>query len=366
MKMCNKCILPENYNGIIIDENGECNFCKETKLKQEDSSITCFSNEEELIKCLEKYKSHNNKYDVLVPLSGGVDSSNALIKIVEQFKLKPLVYHNDHGYEDEIATNNVKKLCKELNVDLIIMQHDFSFMKKLWKYMNEANVPGLSTCYVCGNILYLNSIELADKLNIKLIINGYSKGQAAIVNNQAAGIDFLEQQIEVIRETADKEFIYEFMNKHKVLEKKITYSSKKDLEKDVDPEKIMIIPFYIFNFYKTDKDAMKELLMKRFDWQPMKTSYPKRTTNCEMVWLNTYMDYQKSGYSMYHTEYSELIRRGELTKEQAISDLKFEPQHDLITRLAREIDVDIDIFKRKNNFALNTEKTNEIEVEFEL
>ncbi len=66
---------------------------------------------------------------------------------------------------------------------------------------------------------------------------------------------------------------------------------------------------------------LKKNITKYCDWQPMKTSYPKRTTNCEMIWLNTYMDLKKMNYSNYHLEYAELVRKGEITLEQAICDL---------------------------------------------
>ena len=53
--------------------------------------------------------------------------------MVEDFHLRPLAFHNDHGYEDPAAVENVKKLCKTLDGDLIIWQLDLEFMKKLWK-----------------------------------------------------------------------------------------------------------------------------------------------------------------------------------------------------------------------------------------
>ncbi len=146
MNICQKCVLPENFPGITFDNKGICNFCNEAKNKMPEKD---FENEAELIRCLEKYRNPNKKYNVLVPLSGGVDSSHALIRIVEIYKLRPLVFHYDNGYEDSVATDNAKKLCMALDVDLIIFQQGLSFMKKLWKYTNEFG-KGLSVCYVCG------------------------------------------------------------------------------------------------------------------------------------------------------------------------------------------------------------------------
>jgi len=353
MMKCVKCVLPESVEGILFDEKGVCSFCNGFVKKKSENNKSPFVDENDLAKCLEKYKDPSRKYDVLVPVSGGADSSYALITIVEKFKLKALAYHNDHGYEDETATNNVKKLCKELNTDLVILQHDLGFMKKLWKYVNESDVKGLSCCYACGNIIFINSLELADKYNIPLVINGYSKGQAAMTNDKSSSLDLLEKQIELFESSGDRDFFNEFMRKYKFLEMKRSFCKREDLENKGESDRILVIPFYIFDFYKTDKLVLREEIRKRFDWQPLKASYPNRTTNCEMIWLNTYMDRQKMGYSMYEIEYSELVREGEMTREQALSDLEFYPPAGLVERLASEVSVNLDKFK---NLKADTEK----------
>ncbi|OPZ88704.1 MAG: hypothetical protein BWY74_03024 [Firmicutes bacterium ADurb.Bin419] len=361
---CVKCVLTDSVENVKIDEKGVCNFCNSFEKKKSADKISPFKDEKDLIECLEKLRDPSRKYDVLVPVSGGVDSSYALITIVEKFKLKALAYHNDHGYEDKTATENVKKLCKELNTDLVILQHDFAFMKKLWKYVNETSIKGVSCCYACGNIIFINSIELADRYNIPLVMNGYSKGQAAMTNDKSSSLDLLEKQIEIFQNTGDREFFNEFMGKYKILERKKSFVTREDLENQNESDRILVIPFYIFDFYKTNKSVLAEEVKKRFDWQPLKTSYPNRTTNCEMIWLNTYMDRSKMGYSMYEIEYSELVREGELSRELALSDLEFNPPAGLVERLAQEVDVDINKFKDKDSSLEKQTKNKKLEADF--
>ncbi|UCH98492.1 MAG: hypothetical protein JSV88_17045 [Candidatus Aminicenantes bacterium] len=364
MKVCKRCVLPQTYPGIEFDEEGTCNYCNNSREKEISAPADPFDNEQQLIECMEKIKKTGGKYDVLVPLSGGIDSCNALITIVEKFKLKALGFHNDHGYEDEVATDNVKKLCKQLDVDLVIMQQDLLFMKKLWKYVNESD-EGLNSCYVCGNILYINALEVADKFNISLVINGYSKGQAAMMSDKDCASVSLEKMIKVIEKTGDKAFFYEFMDKYKILQKKKDYQTRDDLEMGLEPGKILVVPFYVFDFYKTDKEALIKEVQKLFDWQPMPTSYPARTTNCEMIWLNTYMDRKKMGYSLYEIEYSELIRKGEMTRQQVLTDLEFNPPAQLIQRLAHEIGVDIKLFKKENQSTGAGTENETVNIEFD-
>ncbi len=126
------------------------------------------------------------------------------------------------------------------------------------------------------------------------------------------------------------------MNKYKA------YQAKQDLLDDVDLEKILVLPFFIFQFYKTDKEHLKKVCQERFDWQQMENPYPARTTNCRINWLTTYVDLKKYKYSIYTDEYSGLIRAREITREQALAGLRFEPPYDLIMKLTGDIGVNLD------------------------
>ncbi len=341
-KVCKKCILPDTFPDISFDDHGICNYCNNNIDVSENDQRIHFDSETEIIDCLQKYKKLNKRYDVLVPLSGGVDSSAALINIVEKYQLKVLGWHNDHGYEDATATENVKKLCKALDVDLIVQQHDMAFMKKLWRYTQEAYGTGLSGCFVCGGVLYANALEIADRFGIPLIINGYSKGQAEMMSNKKNAMESWEKMISKFQE--DESFFNEFLERQKPMNKQKIVLSRRDLEQAVDPTKILVMPFYLFRQHKTDKKELRKVCESRFDWQPMEFSFPNRTTNCEMVWLNTYFDLHKMNYTMYHEEYSSLVRKGEITREQAQKDLNFDPPEGLVEKLAEEIGLDPNIF----------------------
>jgi hypothetical protein len=353
MQICKKCVLPETYPGIKFDEEGVCNFCNEHHQRGKEKQEELFSSEEELISSLQKYKDLKNDYDVLVPVSGGVDSCCALIKIRETFGLNPLVFHNDHGYEENTASENVKKLCKSLDVDLVIWQHDFEFMKKLWRFVIRSQVKGINICYVCGNMIYLNAVEMAHKFRIPLIINGYTKGMIPILSDKGTGREKFNELIGEMLALKDKSFLEKFMKKNERLNQQKMFLAKEDLESGIDPEKVLVIPFYIFNFYQSDKDVLKKVCVDRFDWKPIKTTYPGRTTNCQVNWLNAYIDLEKMNYTFYHDEYSSLIRVGELTREQALKDLEFNPPPGLIEQLTKEIGLDTDSQseKTKKDFA---------------
>lgn len=341
MKICNKCILPETFPDISFDANGVCNYCNKNTEKRIDGNGAVYETENDVKQALERYRTHNNKYDVLVPVSGGVDSCYTLIKIVRDFNLTPLVFHNDHGFECEGATENVRKLCKVLNVDLMIYQHDYEFMKKLWRYMFASDNKSLKTCYVCGNVLFNNSIEMADRFNIKLLINGYSKGQITdyFLKDGDMGRKQIMEMMRFSLRTDDKAFARKFQDKFTILNKLKICLTKESIEQGILPDQISYIPFYLFKFHRTDKEVLKRECRKIFDWKPLEYSYPGRTTNCMVNWLNIYHELKQDSYNVYHPEYASLVRTGEMTREQALADLDFNPPEGLIAYLKKEIEL---------------------------
>jgi len=337
-------VLPETYPGISFDQEGVCNFCNEY-VRVRKNTCTHFDNEQELKQALEKYRNIHEKYDVLVPLSGGVDSCHTLIKLVKEYGLRPLGFHNDHGYEDKTATENVRELCHVMNIDLLVIQQDVVFMKKLWKYVMESDAYGLTSCMPCSNILYMNAIELAARYDIKLVINGYSKGQAQMINDKSVGVGMLQEMQKIIRKAGDKEFYEQFMLKFSSLNKLSTYHTKDDLLKPVNRSKILVVPFFVFKFNKTDKEALRKEIRTVFEWKSIPYSYPKRTTNCRMNWLGTKVDNIKMNFSVYDVEYAEIVRAGDFSREQALDDLEHTPPEGIIEKLAEEIDLDFDKVK---------------------
>ena len=122
-------------SGIIFDKNNICNFCSSFKKKFKPKK------ESDLIKIINKIKKENNSniYDCAVGLSGGVDSSWALFKIVEM-GLNPLVIHLDNGWNSKLAQTNIYNLVHKLNLDLETYVIDWEEYKSLMDSFFKANV----------------------------------------------------------------------------------------------------------------------------------------------------------------------------------------------------------------------------------
>ncbi len=116
MKYCKKCLYPDTKPQLIFDENGICSACNNSDLKD---NINWIEKENELKKNLEKYRSKDaTKYDCIIPVSGGKDSTYQTLTIKKKFKLNPLVVNFHPIDQTELGRENLENL-KKIGVDCI-------------------------------------------------------------------------------------------------------------------------------------------------------------------------------------------------------------------------------------------------------
>jgi aminotransferase len=117
---------------IVFDEKGVCNHCKEFgRIKNE----IWFPNEQGLIHIENvfkkiKIKNKNNKYDCILGISGGVDSSY-LALVLKKYNLRVLVVHVDAGWNSEIAVSNIENIINYCGFDLYTHVVNWESMRKL-------------------------------------------------------------------------------------------------------------------------------------------------------------------------------------------------------------------------------------------
>ncbi len=92
---------------LLIDKDGVCDACRFAEKKEHH--IDWNAREQELLKLLERYRSHDGQYDVLVPGSGGKDSVKVAHMLKYKYDMHPLtVTWPPHMYT-EIGLKNFHK-----------------------------------------------------------------------------------------------------------------------------------------------------------------------------------------------------------------------------------------------------------------
>ena len=74
-------------------------------------------------------------------MSGGVDSSFLLHEMVTKYKLKPLVFHVDAGWNSQIAVNNIERLVDGLGLDLYTEVINWEEIKDLQVSFFKSQIP---------------------------------------------------------------------------------------------------------------------------------------------------------------------------------------------------------------------------------
>ncbi|MGB2706355.1 MAG: N-acetyl sugar amidotransferase, partial [Candidatus Omnitrophota bacterium] len=171
-KICRRCIIDASVPGARFDESGECNFCKVHDRLERIYPIG--KKGERILKAIvEKIKkdSRKNKYDCVIGISGGRDSTYTLYS-ANKLGLRPLAVHFNDGFGNPVAGENMKKATAKLGIDTRTVTSDWRESKDLKLAFLKASTPDLEegTDVGIATALYGTAI----KENIKYIIFGQS------------------------------------------------------------------------------------------------------------------------------------------------------------------------------------------------
>ena len=180
-KSCSRCIMDESVPLISFDEYGVCNYCTDALIKvraHEELVQNGQAELENLVKKIKASKKGSGKYDCIIGLSGGVDSSY-VAHLVKKHTLNPLAIHLDNGWNSDLAVTNIEKLLKTLDIDLftyVINWNEFKDLQLSFLKSNVANCE-IPTDHAIFAILF----KMANKYNVKYIIHGGNSSSESIM-----------------------------------------------------------------------------------------------------------------------------------------------------------------------------------------
>jgi len=334
-KICAKCVLPEVKPQITLDSSGICNICNEYQKVESVPRLL----ESDFIKVLDKYRG-KHKYDCLVMCSGGKDSTAALYFMKERYKLNPLAFMFDHGFETKDAINNVKKAVDKLGVDFLFFKTNE--MKNLFKKIVE-NKSKAVICHPCS-IWYMQlAFDVAKRNDCPIIIAGWTKGQSTrqdVMSTCGCNVHNPEYK-DMAKETTT------FLNT--VLKGSPEYKdfpkSMEELLKKIKKNKQKTIVLSPHWFLPYTPDQYVAIIKEKLDWDFTKVSYPSKSTNCMMNFVSVHNSMKYFGYTHYHVEMSKLIREGVMSREDALLKLKMEFSDDLLSNVLKRIDCKLEDIK---------------------
>jgi N-acetyl sugar amidotransferase len=171
--ICSRCIFDSNTPGIYFDEEQICNYCQQVYSLSEQYGTGTEKGEIALQSIIDEIKrsGKKKKYDCVIGVSGGTDSSYMLVKSLE-WGLRPLAVHYDNTWNSAIATENIRKVTSKLNVDLSTYVIDNKEADDIFRSFLLAGVPEFDASTDIAYAQVLRST--AAKYNIKYIFEGHS------------------------------------------------------------------------------------------------------------------------------------------------------------------------------------------------
>jgi len=157
---------------IFFDAAGVCSYCTSFVKKSEGILHEEYDSRERRLKQLVakiKASGRRKRYDCVVGVSGGVDSSWALVKSVE-LGLRPLAVHMDNGWNSEAAQNNIANLVRGLDVDLFTYVIDWDEYRGLMQAFFDADVVDIELLY--DNSMLAVNYKQAARYGVKFILSG--------------------------------------------------------------------------------------------------------------------------------------------------------------------------------------------------
>jgi hypothetical protein len=111
------------------------------------------------------------KYDVVVGVSGGCDSS-LLVWKAKELGLRPLAAHFDNTWNSTIATENIRRVLKSLDVDLYTLVVDNQEYDDIYRSFLKAGVPDIEAPTDIG--LATTLYRACSEFGIRYIFEGHS------------------------------------------------------------------------------------------------------------------------------------------------------------------------------------------------
>ena len=112
LKICRKCLMLSTRPRLTFNENGVCSACQ---WAEEKKTLDWGKRKTELERLCDKYRKNDGAPDVIVPVSGGKDSSMVAHRLKNEWGMHPLCINVSHSPEMNTEMNeaNINSFVKQ-------------------------------------------------------------------------------------------------------------------------------------------------------------------------------------------------------------------------------------------------------------
>lgn len=314
---------------IRFDEQGISNYYYEYQEAEKKHVFKGEAGETELKRIISAIKEagKGKKYDCITGVSGGVDSTY-LALMAKKFGLRPLIVHFDNGWNSELAVKNIENIIGKLGFDLYTLVVDWAEFKDIQLAYLKASVVDIEA--ITDHAILGTLYKLAAENGIKYILSGsnivtehvlpsnwiWNKGDAK--NIKSIHARYGKVPLKSYPFFSSRDFLY--------------YKKVKGIES-----------ISLLNFMPYNKTEVKKTIIDELEWRDYGGKH------YESVFTRFYQGYilpVKFGIDKRKAHLSTLIFSGQMTKEEALEELKL-PIYDPM-----QLQTDLDFVLKKFNLSM--------------
>jgi N-acetyl sugar amidotransferase len=290
---------------IYFDANGVCNYYYEYQEAAKKNVLTGEAGTKKLEELIARIKSdgRGKRYDCLIGLSGGVDSTY-VAWLARQYGLRPLAVHLDNGWDSELAVKNVENIITRCGFDLYSLVIDWEEFRDIQLAYLYASVVDIEV--VSDHAIFASMYKLAREHNTGYIISGTN-----IVTEFIMPPSWLYDKMDF----ANLKDIHDRFGK-----KKLNTYPYFDFKKHVYYSAVLRLnPISILNYVPYNKKEVKEIIKKELDWRDYGGKhYESQFTK----FYQAYILPEKFHIDKRKAHLSTLICSGQITKSEALLEME--------------------------------------------
>ena len=328
---CQKCILSASFPNIEYDEKGVCNFCRD-QIYYTTESRAISKAERRVFTLLEETRG-KKEYDAVMCFSGGKDSTYTLLTAIEKFGLKVLSFTLDNGFISPAALENINRTVEYLGVDQVTIRPSSHFFNRLVRasaleqiYAPKTLVRISSICNSCISLVNINALKIALEKDIPFILAGFTLGQipansVLYKNNYYFFQESREKHLKRLRKLLGDPVDDYFCIRDSLLAKCESF-----------PHNI--------NLLCLENPSEEEILSKigRIGWISP-SDVDGCSSNCQLNGFNNFIHCKTFGYNPYELELSHLIRKGKITRDEAMGKVQDQFDRNRLQEIMERLDI---------------------------
>lgn len=324
LRRCTRCILPETMPFIVFDNEGVCNYCLNYVLKNHARSRA------DLKDLLAPYKKTLGP-NVIVPFSGGRDSSFGLHLAVRELGLSPIAYTYDWGMVTDLGRRNISRMCSALGVENIVVAANIARKRKniqrnlrAWLVSPHLGMLSILTAGDKHFFQHIDAIKAETGIRLNLwainpletthfksgflgvppnfaMSSVYSTGVGSQIRYQGLRLKEMLKTPQYLNSSLWDTFTGEYFRSR---EKKADY-------------------YELFDFMRWDEDEVESTLEK-YGWETAEDSRSTWRIGDGTAAFYNYVYARVAGFTEHDTFRSNQIREGDMSRERALELVEVE------------------------------------------